>query len=111
MTVAHQGVELKAIPYIDNTEPKGETVAEAETATPEPAVQERADRLSEESATRLRMIEKLMREAPSLRPVAALWPPSPAGLSAAPPPTPAAVAPPTLTVPPAPPPALFPLVQ
>jgi penicillin-binding protein 1A len=87
MTVAHQGIELKPIPFIDNTEPEGEAVADAgAAATPAPVIQERPDRLSEETATRLRAIEKLMRDAPSLRPVAALWPPSPIGLSVPPPP-------------------------
>ncbi len=112
MTVAHQGIELKPIPYIDNGPADGDVVAGAEAAaTSEPVVTERPDRLSEETATRLRGIEKLMREAPSLRPVAALWPPSPAGLSAAPPPPTPAAAPPSLTIPPAAPPALFPIVQ
>ena len=60
MTVAHQGIELKPIPFIDNAPPEGGVVAEAEAATAAPAVTERADRLSEETAARLRMIEKLM---------------------------------------------------
>jgi penicillin-binding protein 1A len=88
MTFAHAGIDLKPIPFVDSEPSADEEIvaagdAGAETAG-EPDTLELPTSLSEATTERLIALEEIMRNAPSLRPVAGLWPPSPAGLSAAP---------------------------
>jgi penicillin-binding protein 1A len=75
MTFAHQGVELKPIPLIDNPFEKP-TGAEAVAAANAPvdSVGARATSLSLATTERLMQIEELMRKAAGLKPLAALAP-------------------------------------
>lgn len=84
MTFAHNGIDLKPIPFV-GPEPAAESdivVAGNANLVPE---NNGPGTLSTATNDRLRSLEKLMLEAPSLRPYAGLWPPSPAGLTGAPP--------------------------
>ena len=77
MTYAHQGVELKPIPYIDNpmeaTPPPG-AVAASTAGQPSPIT--RAATLSATTSQRLTLIEEMMRQAMASKPFAALLPAS-----------------------------------
>jgi penicillin-binding protein 1A len=113
MTVAHAGIDLKPIPFVDS-EPaaEDEAIVAADDTGAEgvaaPQTLELPTSLSEATTERLIALGEIMQNAPSLRPVAGLWPPSPAGLSAAP----KAVDQP-MAIPPADPigPPLFPIVR
>jgi penicillin-binding protein 1A len=75
MTYAHQGVELKPIPFVDDdgeTPATAEAVAAAAQAGAAPGAAVRAPTLSAETTERLIAIEALMRKASPLKPVAAL---------------------------------------
>jgi penicillin-binding protein 1A len=76
MTYAHQGVELKPIPYIQPAFEKPQTVV-AESAQPTDALA-RGSTLSAATSERLAIIEGLMRNAPRLKPLAVLSPGQPA---------------------------------
>lgn len=85
MTYAHQGVELKPIPFIENPfeeKKPGEAVV---AATPEgdaaQSVGARAATLSAATSERLTIIEQMLRKAAGLKPLAALRPASVPGLS------------------------------
>jgi penicillin-binding protein 1A len=111
MTFAHAGIDLKPIPFVDSEPAADEEVVAADDAgaeTAEPDTLELPTSLSQATTERLIALGEIMRNAPSLRPVAGLWPPSPAGLSAAP----KAVDQP-MAIPPAEPigPPLFPIVR
>jgi penicillin-binding protein 1A len=73
MTYAHQGVDLKAIPFVDPPFEKPQTVV-AQSDQPADAGA-RASSLSAATSERLTIIEGLMRNAPRLKPLAALTPP------------------------------------
>ncbi len=111
MTFAHAGIDLKPIPFVESEQTlEGDLVAADDTETApggEPDTIERPTSLSAATTERLLAIEQIMRKAPSLRPVAGLWPPSPVGLSGAPP----VVNQPTAIVPQPIGPPLFPIVQ
>ena len=75
MTFAHQGVELKPIPFVDPAfEKPQEGVAVARTGDPIESVGARAASLSAATSERLTEIESLMRKAAGLKPLAALAP-------------------------------------
>jgi hypothetical protein len=75
MTFAHQGVELKAIPFVDPPFEKPQSgVAVARTGEPIESVGARAASLSAATSERLTEIESLMRKAAGLKPLAALAP-------------------------------------
>lgn len=74
MTYAHDGIDIKPIPYVDTPEPEAEdaTVADAAGAEgDEDAIRTPAS-LSTATTARLIRIEELMRSAASLKPVAVL---------------------------------------
>ncbi len=82
MTFAHNGIDLKPIPYIDNPfekPPAGAAVAAAApgdaSATPDAG---KPSTLSAATTERLLTIEELLRKASRLKPLAALTPPLPA---------------------------------
>jgi penicillin-binding protein 1A len=86
MTFAHNGIELKPIPFVD-PEPVAEpqVVAGADGTDGQPAADgtvpgDRPTHLSAETTARLTVIEGLMQKAPALKPIASLWPPAPTGL-------------------------------
>jgi penicillin-binding protein 1A len=112
MTFAHAGIDIKPIPFVDSEVPADEALVAAEDGAAEPGAQpdtlELPTSLSAATTERLIALEQIMRNAPSLRPVAGLWPPSPAGLSAEP--KVVKQEPPVAPVEPIGPP-LFPLVQ
>jgi penicillin-binding protein 1A len=73
MTFAHQGVELKAIPFVDppfEQPPAGQAVAQ--TVAPADSVGKRASTLSAATSEQLTIIEGLMRRAAGVKPLAAL---------------------------------------
>ena len=75
MTFAHQGVELKPIPFVDPPFEKPQTgAAVASTGEPLDSVGARAASLSAATSERLTEIEALMRKAAGLKPLAALAP-------------------------------------
>jgi penicillin-binding protein 1A len=75
MTFAHQGVELKPIPFIDPPFEQPQTgAAVASTGEPLDSVGARAASLSAATSERLTEIEALMRKAAGLKPLAALVP-------------------------------------
>jgi penicillin-binding protein 1A len=88
MTFAHNGIELKPIPFVE-PEPVAEpqVVAGAEGAAApgqlagEDGSGDRPTHLSAATTERLIGLENLMRKARSLKPIAGLWPPSPVGLA------------------------------
>ena len=92
MTVAHQGIELKPIPFVESETPMAADVT-AETAPPEAAALENPTNLSPATTERLLILDRLLRQAPTLRPVATLWPPSSPERPEAP--RPASISPPT----------------
>jgi penicillin-binding protein 1A len=84
MTYAHQGVELKAIPFIDNPfeeKKPGEAVVAASPEGDGQSVGARAATLSTATSERLTIIEGMMRKAAGMKPLAALQPASVPGLS------------------------------
>jgi penicillin-binding protein 1A len=87
MTYAHNGIDLKPIPYVESeTPPIEELVADANgDLAPDGAsgISDVPGNLSSATTERLIALEKLMRDAPPLRPFAGLWPPSPVGLTGA----------------------------
>jgi len=73
MTFAHQGVALKAIPFVDppfEQPPTGKAVAQA--AVPTDSVGTRASTLSAATSEQLTIIEGLMRKAAGVKPLAAI---------------------------------------
>jgi penicillin-binding protein 1A len=86
MTFAHNGVELKPIPFVE-PEPVAEPVAVAGAegtdgqAAPGATPGDGPTHLSAATTDRLTRLEGLLRKAPALKPIAALWPPSPIGLA------------------------------
>jgi penicillin-binding protein 1A len=74
MTFAHQGVELKAIPMIDDPFEKGTAPAVAGTGETLEPIGAREATLSLATTERLMQIEELMRKAAGLKPMAALAP-------------------------------------
>ena len=75
MTFAHQGVELKAIPFVDppfETPQAGQAVARSDA--PVDSVGSRAASLSAATSERLTIIEQMMRKAAGVKPLAALEP-------------------------------------
>ena len=75
MTFAHQGIELKAIPLIEDPfEQPAEGEAVASATEPADSVGSRAASLSEATTQRLMAIEELLRKAAGLKPLAALSP-------------------------------------
>ncbi len=76
MTYAHQGVELKPIPFVDPPFEKPQTVV-AKSSEPTDAAL-RASSLSAATSERLTIIEGLMRNAARLKPLASLAPAGPA---------------------------------
>ena len=107
MTFAHSGIDLKPIPFVEPEQAAEEDFIVAGDTIAVPA-NDGPGSLSSATSDRLRTLEQLMREAPSLRPYAGLWPPSPVGLTGAPPVSsqPAAITPAAPIGPP-----LFPIVQ
>jgi penicillin-binding protein 1A len=85
MTFAHNGIELKPIPFVEPEPlPEGQVVAGADGSTGQPAgdgAGGRPTHLSVATSERLTALEALMRKAPSLKPIAGLWPASPTGLA------------------------------
>ena len=81
MTFAHNGIDLKPIPYIDNPfekPPKDATVATAATGDAGSAADAgKPATLSAATTQRLLTIEQLLRKASRLKPLAALAPPLP----------------------------------
>jgi penicillin-binding protein 1A len=81
MTYAHNGIDLKPIPDIDNPfekPPKGATVATATTGDAGSAADAgKPATLSAATTERLFTIEQLLRKASRLKPLAALAPPLP----------------------------------
>jgi penicillin-binding protein 1A len=77
MTFAHQGIELKPIPLIENPfeQPVAgeDLVAQGEETDP---IGSRAASLSDATSERLTIIEQMLREAAGLEPLAALRPPA-----------------------------------
>jgi penicillin-binding protein 1A len=74
MTAAHQGIELKPIPFVEPPFEKpqpGAAVAAADNAADAAA---RSSRLSGATSERLTIIEEMMRKAAGLKPVASLTP-------------------------------------
>lgn len=112
MTFAHEGIDLRPIPYVESEQPAlEELIASGDATSGDTGEFGKSDgpgSLSEATTNRLLALEKLIRDAPSLRPFAGLWPPSPVGLTGAPP----VVSQPAMITPPAPiGPPLFPIVQ
>lgn len=112
MTFAHKGIDLRPIPYVESEQPALEEVIATSDATSgdtgEFGTGDGPGSLSEATTNRLLALEKLMRDAPPLRPFAGLWPPSPVGLRGAPP----AISQPAMIIPVEPiGPPLFPIVQ
>jgi penicillin-binding protein 1A len=89
MTYAHSGIDLKPIPYVESEpQPLEDLVADANGDIPQDGaagIGKTPGTLSTATTERLIALEKLMQEAPPLRPFAGLWPPSPVGLIGAPP--------------------------
>ncbi|MEO8667564.1 MAG: penicillin-binding transpeptidase domain-containing protein, partial [Bauldia sp.] len=86
MTFAHNGIELKPIPFVEpEPRPEGTPVAGAQGAdgqTPaDGTAAGRPTHLSAATSERLTNLEALMRKAASLKPIASLWPASPIGLA------------------------------
>jgi penicillin-binding protein 1A len=82
MTYAHQGVELKPIPFIDppfEKEKPGQVVAKSDM--PLDPLDARASSLSAAASERLTIIENLMRKAAESKPLAALAPSEEPGLT------------------------------
>ena len=81
MTFAHNGIDLKPIPYIDNPfekPPKDATIATAATGDAGSAADAgKPATLSAATTERLLAIEQLLRKASRLKPLAALAPPLP----------------------------------
>jgi penicillin-binding protein 1A len=81
MTFAHNGIDLKPIPFIDNPieqPPADATVAAADQGDGTPVTDAgKPSTLSAATTERLLTIEDLLRKASRLKPVAALGPPSP----------------------------------
>jgi penicillin-binding protein 1A len=87
MTFAHTGIDLKPIPFIEpEAPPQPEVVANTagtgDGSTPDPTAG-RPSNLSAATTERLVAIEALLTKAAPLKPVSALWPPSPIGLARA----------------------------
>ena len=112
MTFAHKGIDLRPIPYVESEQPALEDVIAAGDVTAgeegEFGASDGPGSLSEATTNRLLALEKLMHDAPPLRPFAGLWPPSPVGLTGASP----VVSKPAMIIPIEPiGPPLFPIVQ
>lgn len=84
MTFAHNGIDIKTIPFVDSEEIAEEDIIAAGASDAAPA-SDGPGSLSAATTNRLLALEQLMKDAPSLRPYAGLWPPSPVGLTGAPP--------------------------
>jgi penicillin-binding protein 1A len=88
MTFAHTGINIKPIPFVEPEVPvevDAESVAEAPAeAAPETAAAPPASALTALTTTRLLQIEKLLRSAPRLQPLADLAPASPLAVAATP---------------------------
>lgn len=83
MTFAHTGIDLKPIPYVDSEEPKAADIIAAggqDAGASQAGSGDGPGSLSTATTERLIALEKVMRDAPPLRPHAGLWPPSPVGL-------------------------------
>jgi penicillin-binding protein 1A len=86
MTFAHTGIDLKPIPFVEPEAPPAAVVADAAAAEPAAgadadAAAGRPSSLSAATTERLVRIEALLTKAAPVKPVAALWPPSPLGLN------------------------------
>jgi penicillin-binding protein 1A len=82
MQFAHQGIELRPIPYIENPmEAPADGEAIAEKPESEDTVGSRAASLSAAATERLIAIEDLLKKAVATRPLAALVPDAPAALA------------------------------
>jgi penicillin-binding protein 1A len=94
MTFAHTGIDIKPIPFVEPevpVEPESEDVAEAPAAAAEPEASAASPTtiLTALTTTRLLQVEKLLRSAPRLEPLADLGSASPLAVAS----TPAAVDP------------------
>lgn len=85
MTFAHNGIDLKPIPFVESEQPEAEDLvadADADPSAADPfGVSDGPGTLSAATTNQLLALEKLLKEAPALRPYAGLWPPSPVGLT------------------------------
>ncbi len=87
MTFAHTGINIKPIPFVEPEVPaeaNAENVAEVPAEAPETGAAAPASVLTALTTTRLIQIEKLLRSAPRLQPLADLGPASPLAVAGTP---------------------------